>query len=441
MRFARAIPVLLVAMPVLAAQVTDVATAMQDDRPFELDLRADYQHRRDSTRIRRENLQGGTITLVDELQHDRTLDQFDFRIAAGLHRGLELHVIAPFVLRDVQDWDYATVNGVSVAGTSTLANNTISISGCGNPGSCTTPQPIVVAPGHSQRSGFRDPTIGLAWAIVDEGREVRLRPDVYPPGAAVATWVVGADYTFPVPGQIDDPSAFGSAAAAGNSISTKEFRRAHVVSGWTAFSKRFRVADPYVMLRGSVAFPVKGAFDNCGDPAALSEVAPANCASAAWRDQARYQPPVQIGLALGSEFVLGEDPRAGQKIALDVRGDVTWFSAGRDYSQVSDMLGKLTYAQEYVNATGSLGVYGRFARWAQLRVYGTVGIDTPRFLTTESIGKDLDGNGTVDISGGRGIPAPEQNPTYDFRLDQPGRRLKAENVLIWGVAGTLTLSF
>ena len=138
MRFARAIPVLLVAMPVLAAQVTDVATAMQDDRPFELDLRADYQHRRDSTRIRRENLQGGTITLVDELQHDRTLDQFDFRIAAGLHRGLELHVIAPFVLRDVQDWDYATVNGVSVAGTSTLANNTISISGCGNPGSCTT---------------------------------------------------------------------------------------------------------------------------------------------------------------------------------------------------------------------------------------------------------------------------------------------------------------
>src|SRR2546421_3535407 len=311
MRFARAIPVLLVAMPVLAAQVTDVATAMQDDRPFELDLRADYQHRRDSTRIRRENLQGGTITLVDELQHDRTLDQFDFRIAAGLHRGLELHVIAPFVLRDVQDWDYATVNGVSVAGTSTLANNTISISGCGNPGSCTTPQPIVVAPGHSQRSGFRDPTIGLAWAIVDEGREVRLRPDVYPPGAAVAAWAGGADYTFPVPGQIDDPSAFGSAAAAGNSISTKEFRRAHVVSGWTAFSKRFRVADPYVLLRGSLAFPVKGAFDNCGKPAALSQVAPAHCANPAWRDETRYQPPFPVGFALRSEFVVADDVRGG----------------------------------------------------------------------------------------------------------------------------------
>ena len=162
MRLGRAIPFFLLAMPALAAQVTDVATALEENRPFELDLQTTFQHRRDSTRIRRENLQGGATVLVDELQHDRTLDQFDFRVAAGLYRGLELHVIAPFVLRDSQDWDYATVNGVSVAPTSTLANNTISISGCGSPGSCTTTRPIVVSPGHSQRSGLRDPTVGLA---------------------------------------------------------------------------------------------------------------------------------------------------------------------------------------------------------------------------------------------------------------------------------------
>ena len=262
MRFARVIPLWLLAMPVLAAQVTDVATGVDDERGFAMDLGATYRHQRDSTRIRRENLQGGTIALVDELQHDRTLDQIDFRVTAGLYRGVELHVVAPFVLRDAQDWDYATVNGASVAPSSTLANNTISISGCGNPGSCTAIQPVVVAPGHSQRSGLRDPTVGLAWAVIDEGRELRIRPDLYPPGNPVATWALGVDYTFPVPGQIDDPSAFGPAAAAGNSISTKAFRRAHVLSGWTAFSKRFRAADPYVLLRGSIAFPVKGAFDN-----------------------------------------------------------------------------------------------------------------------------------------------------------------------------------
>ncbi len=441
MRLGRVVLFLLVALPALAAQVTDVATGMDEDRPFELDLQATYQHRRDSTRIRRENLQGGAIALVDELQHDRTLDQIDFRVAMGLFRGLELHILAPYVLRDAQDWDYATVNGVSVAPSSTLANNTISISGCGNPANCSTVQPIVVAPGHSQRSGFRDPSVGLAWAIVDQGREQRLRPELSSSDTAVSTWVVGIDYTLPLPGQVDDPSAFGSAATAGNTITTKAFRRAHVLAAWTAFSKRFSVADPYVLFRASVAIPVKGAFDNCANPAALSEVAPANCANPAWLNEARYQPPVQAGFALGSEFVVSEDLQADRKIAFDVRGDVTWFGAGRDYSQVSDMLGKLTYVQGYVNAVGSLGIYGRFARWARLRVYGTLGIDSSHFLTTESLGKDLNGNGTVDVSGGRGIPAPEQNPTYDFRLDQPGHRLRAEDVLTWGVAGTLALSF
>ena len=428
-------------MPALAAQVTDVAGSMDESNGFALDLQANFQHRRDSTRIRRENLQGGAIVLVDELQHDRTLDQFEFRLSVGLRRGLELHVFAPYVLRDTQDWDYATVNGQSVAATSTLANNTISISGCGNPANCASIQPIVVAPGHSQRSGFRDPSVGLAWAIVDEAPERFSAPDPFAAGTPVTTWVLGADYTLPLPRSIDDPSAFGSAAVAGNSITTQAFRRAHVFAAWTAFSKRFRVADPYVLLRGSFAIPVKGSFDNCGNPGALSEVAPANCANPAWRDETRYQPPFQVGFALGSEFVVAEDVRGGTKIAFDVRGDVTWFGPGRDYNQVSDMLGKLTYVQGYVNAIGSVGVYGRFARWATFRVYGTAGVDSPHFLTTESIGKDLDGNGTVDVSGGRGIAAPEQNPTYDFRLDQPGHRLRAEDVLIWGVAGTLALSF
>ena len=90
----------------------------------------------------------------------------------------------------------------------------------------------------------------------------------------------------------------GLAAAAGNTISTRELKRAHVFSGWTAFSKRFRTLDPYVLLRGSAAVPVRGAYDNCANLGRLSEVAPANCASPAWQNQARYQPPWQAGFAL-----------------------------------------------------------------------------------------------------------------------------------------------
>ena len=166
MRIARVVPLLLAALPAAAAQVTEVATALDEDRPLEVDIAATYLHRRVETRIRRENLQGGSIALVDELQHARTIDETDFRLAVGLYHDLELHVVAPFVIREAQDWDFATVGGVSVGPTSTLANNTIGVSGCKGVGSCLATQPIVAVPGHSQRSGFRDPSIGVAWAPI-----------------------------------------------------------------------------------------------------------------------------------------------------------------------------------------------------------------------------------------------------------------------------------
>jgi hypothetical protein len=68
-------------------------------------------------------------------------------------------------------------------------------------------------------------------------------------------------------------------------------------------------------------------------------------------------------------------------------------------------------------------------------------VDTAHFLTHEDVGDDKDGDGQITLSGGSGQPAPDQNPNYDFRLDQPGRRLRVEPVLIWGVAGTLSLNF
>jgi len=68
-------------------------------------------------------------------------------------------------------------------------------------------------------------------------------------------------------------------------------------------------------------------------------------------------------------------------------------------------------------------------------------VDSAHFLTHEDIGEDKDGDGVVTISQGTGISAPDQNPNYDFRLDQPGRRLRAEASLFWGVSGTLSLNF
>ena len=135
-----------------------------------------------------------------------------------------------------------------------------------------------------------------------------------------------------------------------------------------------------------------------------------------------------------------EDLESDQRFSFDVRGDLRYHGPGREYTQVTDALGKLTYADEYLTTLGSIGLYGRLARWFHLRVYGTAGFETAHFLTHEEIGENKDGKGIV-ISAGRGVAAPDQNPNYDFRVDQVGRRLRAEPAFIWGVAGSLSLNF
>lgn len=437
-----------------AARVTAVADAMEEGRTLDLDLEVRYLHAREDTRITRENLQLDPstgkpgIVLVDELAHTRTVDELQLKIAVGLWHDLELHLLAPLALKDDQKWDYATVGGVSVGPVSTLANNHLDISGCnGSPTACdpkAAARPIVPVPGRTHRFGFRDPVVGIAWTPINEERQVRLHPDLFPPGKPVSTWVLGFDYTLPLPGDVDDPfqaTVPGGAVPLGHVI-----RKAHVFSLWTAFSKRYRVLDPYVMVRASLPLPVQGsvgtgATDNCWHPEILADVAFQNCVDPAWKGQTGYRPPATLGLTLGSELVVSEGRARGQKLAFDLRGDLVYFFRGRDYSQVSDALRKLTTVDDHMALTGTLGFEGRLFRWASLRIAGTLGITTPHFLNGESLGKDLDGDGSVDVSAGATPKSREQNPNYDFRLDPAGRRLRAQLSILWGATGTFSVNF
>lgn len=445
-----ALALLFLASSARAAHVTDVADAMDELHPLEIDLEATLSHSREETRITREQIAGGAINLVDELHTLRTVDELGLRLGVGLWHDLELHALLPVVLKDQQDWRYADVGGVSVESASTLKNNHLDISGCLKPGSCNPSgpaSPIVPVPGQSTRGGLRDPVIGLAWGPINEERELRLRPELFPPGKPVSTWVIGFDYTLPLPSGVDDPSRFGfkSQLGAGALPSRgNEYRRAHVFELWTAFSKRYRVLDPYLRVWARAPFAQAGnAYDNCAHPESLADVAVANCAATgalSWKGETGYKPAYQAGFTVGTELVAAEDLKANQRLAFDIRADITYIGPGRDYTQVADMLGKLTYRDEYANGTAQVGLYGRVARWLHARVYGSLGFDTPHLLTHENVGEDKTGAGKITISGGNGV-APDQNPTYDFRLDQPGRRLRAESVFTWGVAGTLSLNF
>jgi len=425
--------VALCASPSFAARITTVADAADEKHPLEVDLDATYTHSRAQTTIAREAPAPTGIQLNDELKHVRTLDGLDLRLAIGIWHDLELHAMAPLALRDEQSW---TATGSA----GTLSSNTISASGCALAGSCRTVQPIVAIPGKSQRTGFGDPTVGITWGPINEERELRLRPELFPEGKAVSTWVIGFDWTFPLPGgKVNDPSQFGMAS--GGTVATgTESRKAHVLTLWTAFSKRFHVLEPFVAFSASAPFAGKGAYDDCSHPELLADVAAANC-KGAWSGQTGYKPPFEAQMTLGAELVAAEDVKGDQRLSFELRGDLRWHGPARDYTQVADALGKLTYADEYVTTMGTFGLYGRIARWLHLRVYGTVAVDSAHFLTHEDIGADKLGNGQIIVSGGNGQPAPDQNPLYDFRLDQVGRRLRAEPAVVWGAAGTLSLNF
>ena len=416
----------------LAAQVTQVADAADEKHPLEIDLEVSFSHSRRETRITREN------SAVDELHHLSTVDEVVPRLTFGLYHDLELHLYAPFVIREVQDfrlYDPAR---------STLANNTIEPSGCARVGACVTVSPIVLAPGESRRQGFRDPTVGIAWSPINEDRELQLKPSLFPDGHALATWAVGFDYTMPLPGPVDDPSRLGRATAfslGGPPADNVESRKAHVFSLWTAWSKRFRVAEPYLRLTASLPFAMRSkAYDNCAHPELLTDVAAANCA-AEWKGLTGYKPPIEGILTFGSELVVRRSPQREDRLAFDVRGEARYHGPGRDYTQVTDALGKLTYAGEYATFTGAAGFTAEVGGWLRGKVYGFAGFDTPHFLTAEDVGDEKDAVPGIQLSGGSGRPAPDQNPNYDFRLDQVGKRLHAEAAFLWGLSASLTIVF
>ncbi|MBS2022000.1 MAG: hypothetical protein JST92_06290 [Deltaproteobacteria bacterium] len=468
LRSARSFPLLTLALLMTcsatahAAHPTDVADAMDEDHPLEVDLEATYTHTRRDLRITRENLQtdpstgGKGVILVDELKNTRVDDQMNFHLTVGLYHDLELHFDVPLVLGSTQTWGYGEVNGASVQPVSTLDNNHIDISGCAGASNPCDPngaaKPILPGNGQTKRAGVADPTVGIAWAPIHESREERLPPDIFPTAHTISSWVIGFDYTLPLPGDVDDPSKFGFAAATTPGATTTPtshslLRKAHIFSPWTGFSKRFKIMDPYFLLRATLPLVMRGAgvndgaYDNCWHPENLADVATQNCLLAAWKNQTGYQPSYVGNFTLGTEFVAIETPRSEQKFAVDVHIDATWFSQGRTYSEVTDALGKLTYTDEHAQFTGNLGFYGRAARWLHFRVNGQVGVDTAHFITSEPIGKDLNGDGKILLSAGAATKSQEQNPTYDFRLDQVGRRLRAEATLLWGISGTLSLNF
>jgi hypothetical protein len=414
----------LLPVPAGAAEITRVASSFVDaDRPFGFHLDVAWSHLRDRSTIVRETYQEGDSTDVAELFYERTESRITPTLHVGIFRDLELRAELPVVLGMDQRWNYPS--GTS-EDNSTLFNNCVAASGALLDPACATngtgASPVFPVPASSYRGGMGNLSLGVAWAPMQQARQ-----DAGP------TWLLAFDYELPTasrwtPGLQESPGVRG---AVGD--------RVHKLTFSTAFSRKVGAVDPYFRIHYTLPLRAEDAFNNCDVPDKIGT--PANCASGDWsRTETGLTPPHRAGATAGVELIPWEDARAAQKFALDLRTDVTWVSPGRTYGLLTDLGGKLYKSQDHLQVGGQLGVVLHAGRLFQLTGGASFAYTTDHTLTDEAIGKDLvdasgKPNGTVDV-----VSNPsELNPSFDWRLDLVGRRLRATETTTLGffLRGTL----
>jgi len=424
-----------------AAMVTEVADAGEKDKPIDINLDLRWERWQENGRLQRTfyDAKSQSTYQADEVDYQRAVNVLELGVHIGLTRNLEFHVSAPYIAQDYQSWSYANINGTSVQNSSTIQNNNMNAHG-----DVTNPAtPLFSVPGTVYRGGFANPTIGMAWGIFDDGFVNKLPPTWYPSTDHVATWVIGLDWTIPLAPVMDPSAAHAGTPNTGSYLPAADGQ--HKLDFWTAMSKRLGVVEPFFKIHYMLPISAGNAYDNCsiaGHDAAqtvMSSAGQALCNAAGndtfWVGKTGLVAPQIGGLLFGLEFhpLDGGQNGASVNIGLQFSGD--FVSKGRTYSEISDVVRKLTYVDQYFDLRGQLTMDIRFNRWIHWVSFLAVGTFTPHLLTDESVGMDRNGDGKVTLD------TNEVNPNYDFRLDQPGRQFTVSSVLIVGVSTRLSVDF
>jgi hypothetical protein len=435
----------LLPAPARAALITDVADAAEENDPLDVNVDLGWRRLARTAKIVRD-APGSSVPFA-ELVHTRTTQILDARLAIGLFHDLELHFNLPFAVEDAQSWDYATVNGTSVEDRSIVKNNRSDADGGDLVGG---PRPLFPVPSRVFRAGLMDPSVGVAWGLSNDQRDKKLPDSMFPFKARVATWVLGFDYTLPLVDPMNPLQALSSTASNALSLGVG----AHRFTWWSAMSKRLGIVEPFLKVHYTLSVPSDRAWDNCNALAVdenhfrMSKYATDKCAAAKadvrnptrWTGKTGLVPPHQGGVSIGTEFVPVEDGEDGVRAAFVLQGAADYVSEGRYYTDISDVLGRLTYADQFFRMSGQLSFDLRLSRWVHFVSSFSLASETPHALTAERTngGYSVEYNNSVETIE---IGSEKWNPNYDFRLDQPGRRLGVSEVVVLGVSALLQVNF
>ncbi len=401
-----------------AAELTRVASSFEEHDPFGMYLDFTFDRLQDKATIVREWYQLGTSQDVNELAYAHYQTALGLDVHLGIFRDLELHVGVPIVFQEDRSWAFAKGTDAS---NSTLFRNcgTARGDGCTTPGEGTGRLFDVTDSTASYRAGLGDFTFGLAWA-----------PYVQAKDSSKPTWVLRFDYTAPTAAVLNPNTPTTSSARGGIG------ERLHHYAFSTAVSKRLYFAEPYFQLHYTLPWRASGFYSNCDSPSKTSMGHPENCGPNWSREETGLRPQHTGGIDFGTELTIFDRPERHQRVVFDLRGWMRYFSEGRIYNELSDLFGKLLTVSDYGQLGGQIGFVGQAAEFVILRASASLAYNTEHFLTNENVGKDLNGTGSVETS------VPEEfNPTYDQRVDRPGRRFRVQEQFLFRIQVTATFNF
>jgi hypothetical protein len=419
LRLRAVLAVLMLGAPLAAsaAEITRIASSFDEEDPFDLFIDLSFTRTQNRSKIVREQLApgGGGRTDVSELWHRATDSRLNIDMSIGLYRDLQLSFSLPLILQQNDSYDF--VAGTTEAN-STIVNNCVNpdgtvISGCAATG--VGARTLFNVGTTSKRGGLGNMRFGLAYAFFNETRD-----------PSKPNWIVGIDYEAPT-AALRDPSQANTGDERGNVGD-----RVHKYTFYTAFSRRMGVADPYFRAHYTLPVAGPGIYSNCFNRTANTSGGfdsptlghPENCfaPNSPWsRKETGIQAPHTAGFLFGSEFTAFNDKTKGQQFALDLRAIGNYVSSGRYYNELSAAMRKLLATQDYFQVGGQLGVTASAGDAFRLRASSTFLYNTDHTLTDEVIGQDINGNGSVDVTGN----PIELNPNFDYRTDLASRRFRA----------------
>jgi hypothetical protein len=424
-----------------AADVTDVASAFDEDNPFDFRFRVTYEHTEKRAQIKRE-FEGlsptqSSIAILRDLAYSASRDALSLRAEVGLFQDLMLHAELPIILGEQESYAFDQSAGsacrfapdpmpncVNAANSSTIRDGIVDAPQ-GMMGSTIFTGAKRGASGGSGLDAFDTFNFGLTWAPVSQKRD-----DTKP------TWVLVVEPHV----SIGNIMAYDRAHPNANHAVSEGLHRLFFR---TAISHRWRWVEPYMAFW--YMFPIAR-----GD-SLFKDYGPT---------QSLKNPQQQGGSVFGAELVPFERPRDGHKIFIDLRGRLEGHFNGRGYSEGWELFAAapplacdmtqapfnpacnatlttnpyqgqpftgITSIQNYATLGADIGLGVQVGQHARFRAAFEYTHDQAHFITGDDIGVPA-------TPGGRVMSASEFNPAYRQVIDQIGRRFQVDNVDVYNVS-------